>query len=1234
MTTTEISHRRTARIAKLKAMLVERVVVFDGGYGTMIQQHRLSEAEYRGARFADWPSDLKGNNDLLCLTKPEVIAGIHRAYFEAGADIVETNTFNSNAVSLGDYGMEGLARELNLAGARLLRDVADELEAKDGRPRIVAGSIGPATRTASLSPDVNDPSARTVTFDQLAAAYGDQVDGLLDGGVDLLLVETIFDTLNAKAAIFAIKDRLASRGERVPIWISGTITDASGRTLSGQVTEAFFTSIAHAEPLIVGLNCALGAPALRQYVHELARIAPMYVSTYPNAGLPNEFGEYDDTPEFMAETLAEFARSGLVNIVGGCCGTRPDHIAAIAEAVRGIAPRRPVEPAVRLRLAGLEPVTIGPESLFVNVGERTNVTGSRKFAKLIVDGRYEEGLEVARQQVENGAQIIDVNMDEGMLDSAAAMTKFLRLISAEPGIAKVPIMIDSSKWSVIEAGLKNVQGKGVVNSISLKEGEAEFLRQATLVRRYGAAVIVMAFDERGQADSADRKVAICTRAYQLLTETLHFPPEDIIFDPNIFAIATGIEEHNNYAVDYINATRRIKATLPHARVSGGVSNVSFSFRGNDPIREAIHAVFLYHAIQAGMDMGIVNAGGLPVYDDIPKDLLERIEDVVLNRRPDATERLVAVADTARGQAVGQVKDLTWRSLPVEERLAHALVEGIADYIDEDTEEARLRAARPIEVIEGPLMNGMNVVGDLFGAGKMFLPQVVKSARVMKKAVAHLIPYIEAEKSEGQRARGRVLMATVKGDVHDIGKNIVGVVLQCNNFEVIDLGVMVPVAKILETAKREGVDLIGLSGLITPSLEEMTVVATEMERQGFTIPLLIGGATTSRAHTAVKIAPCYSKPVIHVLDASRAVGVAGSLLSDTLKTELVRQVGVEYAAIRTDRANRTPTERRVTIAGARANRQTLDLSIAVPAPDFLGVRAFDNYSLAELVDWIDWTPFFQTWELAGHYPAILTDPVVGKAARDLFDEARTLLDRIVSDQLLRANAVVGVFPANAMGDDILLYGDPTQTRTVGRIHTLRQQHLKSGGKPNLALADFVAPVGSGVLDYVGAFAVSTGIGLDKLAAEFERDHDDYRSIMAKALADRLAEAFAERMHARVRREFWGYAPKESLASEDLIKERYQGIRPAPGYPACPDHTEKGFLFSLLDASRLAGIELTENYAMTPTAAVSGYYFWRPESQYFGVGKVERDQVEDYAARKEWSAAEAERWLAPNLGYDRR
>ena len=1219
---------RAARIAALGPLLAERIVVLDGGYGTLIQQHRLDEAGYRGVRFADWPSDLKGNNDLLCLTQPALIAGIHRSYFEAGADIVETNTFNSNAISLADYRMEALARELNHAGAILAREVADELMARDGRIRFVAGSVGPANRTASLSPDVNDPGARGVTFDQLAEAYADQVDGLLDGGVDLLLVETVFDTLNAKAAIYAIKDRFAVRGERVPIWISGTITDQSGRTLSGQTTEAFFNSIAHADPLIVGLNCALGAPQLREYVHELSRVAPMYVSTYPNAGLPNEFGEYDDTPAFMAEVLAEFGRSHLVNVVGGCCGTTPEHIGAIATAVRGIAPRIPPVPLERLRLAGLEPVTIGPESLFVNVGERTNVTGSRKFARLIAEDRYEEGLELARQQVDNGAQVIDVNMDEGMLDSKAAMIRFLRLIGSEPGIAKVPIMIDSSKWSVIEAGLKNIQGKGVVNSISMKEGEAEFIRQATLVRWYGAAVIVMAFDEQGQADTVERKVAICTRAYRLLTEQVGFPPEDIIFDPNVFAIATGIEEHNGYAVAFIEATRQLKAALPHARISGGVSNVSFSFRGNDPLREAIHTVFLYHAIRAGMDMGIVNAGALPVYDDIPKDLLERIEDVVLDRRPDATERLLAVADSAKSQAGLAKTDLTWRTLPVEERLAHALVEGIADFVEADTEEARLRAARPIDVIEGPLMQGMNVVGDLFGAGKMFLPQVVKSARVMKKAVAYLIPYIEAEKSGEQRAKGRVLMATVKGDVHDIGKNIVGVVLQCNNYQVIDLGVMVPTAKILDTAIREKVDLIGLSGLITPSLEEMTVVASEMERQGFTIPLLIGGATTSKAHTAVKIEPCYSGPVIHVLDASRAVGVASSLLSDTLKLGLVSQVRAEYQGIRASRAERE--ERRVSIAEARANRGTLDLATPVPVPSFLGSRRFDDYPLAELVERIDWTPFFQTWELAGHYPAILEDPTVGKAARDLFQDARALLDRIVRDRLVTARAVVGFYPANAIGDDIALYADPSRSRTVGRIHTLRQQHQKTGTRANLALADFVAPAASGQLDYIGAFAVTAGLGLETLVAEFERQHDDYHSIMAKALADRLAEAFAERMHERVRRDLWGYTPSESLGNEDLVREKYQGIRPAPGYPACPDHTEKGFLFSLLDAPA-SGIELTENFAMTPASSVSGYYFWRPEAQYFGVGKIGPDQVADYAARKGIEIAIAERWLAPSLGY---
>jgi len=1233
MVTSSIQPTRQARIDALTALLAERILVFDGAYGTMIQRHRLSEAQYRGQRFADWPRDLKGNNDLLVLTQPEIIAGIHREYFEAGADLVETNTFNANAISLADYGMESLARELNVEGARLARAVADELTTADGRLRFVAGSIGPANRTASLSPDVNDPAARNVTFDELAAAYADQVDGLLDGGVDILLVETIFDTLNAKAAIFAITDRLAARGERVPIWISGTITDASGRTLSGQTTEAFWHSVAHADPLIVGLNCALGAPQLRPYVQELSRAAGCYVSAYPNAGLPNEFGEYDDTPESMGRTLAEFARSGLLNVVGGCCGTTPDHIRAIAQGVRGIAPRaRPaIEP--RCRLSGLEPVSIGPDSLFVNVGERTNVTGSRKFAKLVAEGQYDAGLEIARQQVENGAQVIDVNMDEGMLDSVAAMRKFLRLIASEPGIAKVPVMIDSSKWSVIEEGLKNVQGKSVVNSISLKEGEAEFLRQATLVRRYGAAVIVMAFDEQGQADSADRKVAICARAYRLLTEKVGFPPEDIIFDPNIFAIATGIEEHANYAVDFIEATRRIKATLPHCLVSGGVSNVSFSFRGNDPIREAIHAVFLYHAIDAGMDMGIVNAGALPVYDDIPKDLLERIEDVVLNRRPDSTERLLAVADTVKGQAKLAQADLTWRSLPVEERLAHALVEGIADYIEADTEEARLRAARPIEVIEGPLMNGMNVVGDLFGAGKMFLPQVVKSARVMKKAVACLIPYIEAEKTEGQRAKGRVLLATVKGDVHDIGKNIVGVVLQCNNFEVIDLGVMVPCARILDTARAEGVDLIGLSGLITPSLEEMTLVAAEMERQGFSLPLLIGGATTSKAHTAVKIEPAYSGPVIHVLDASRAVGVAGSLVSDTLRNDLVAAVKTEYETIRVARAGQTRDDRRIGIEDARANRLALDLSRACPTPTFAGVRAFDDYPLEDLVERIDWTPFFQTWELAGHYPAILDDPTVGKAARDVYDEARRLLDRIVRDRLLTARAVVGFFPANQVGDDIEVYADPTRSRVLGRIHTLRQQHPKSGGRPNLALADFVAPREAGPVDWIGTFAVTAGGRLDELVAAFDRDHDDYHGIMAKALADRLAEAFAERMHERVRTELWGYAAGERLSNDDLIREKYQGIRPAPGYPACPDHTEKGFLFSLLGATERAGIALTESYAMTPTASVSGYYFWRPEAQYFGVGKIGRDQVESYAVRKGLELSEAERWLAPNLGYAR-
>ncbi len=1222
---------RAERVAQLEALLRTRIVVFDGGYGTMIQRHRLEEADFRGERFRDWPQDLKGNNDLLCLTRPEVIRDIHDEYLEAGADIIETNTFSATAVAMADYGMEGIVRELNLAAARLAREAADEAAARTGQPRWVAGSVGPTNRTASISPDVNDPAARGVTFDELRLAYREQIEALLEGGVDLVLIETVYDTLNAKAAIFAAHEAFDALGVTVPFWISGTITDQSGRTLTGQTTEAFFQSIAHAEPLIVGLNCALGAPALREYVQELSRVAPTFVSAYPNAGLPNAFGEYDDTPAFMAEALGEFARSGLVNVVGGCCGTTPEHIRAMATAVRDLSPRPVPTVEPRLRLSGLEPLTAGPPIVFVNVGERTNVTGSRKFARLITESRYEEALEVARQQVENGAQIIDVNMDEGLLDSAAAMRKFLRLVASEPAIAKVPIMIDSSKWSVIEEGLKNVQGRSVVNSISLKEGEEEFLRQARLVRRYGAAVVVMAFDEQGQADTVDRKVTIAARAYRLLTERVGFPPEDIIIDPNIFAIATGIEEHAGYAVDYIEATGRIKSALPHALVSGGVSNVSFSFRGNDPIREAIHAVFLYHAIRAGMDMGIVNAGGLPVYDDIPKDLLERVEDVVLNRRPDATERLLAVADSARSQAAGAEKDLTWRERPVEERLAHALVEGIADYIEADTEEARHRATRPIEVIEGPLMNGMNVVGDLFGSGKMFLPQVVKSARVMKKAVAYLIPYIEAEKEGGAaRAKGKIVLATVKGDVHDIGKNIVAVVLQCNNFETIDLGVMVPTTRILETARREGADLIGLSGLITPSLEEMAVVAGEMERQGFTVPLLIGGATTSKIHTAVKIAPRYSGPVIHVLDASRAVGVAGTMVSDTLRSGAVATIRAEYDALRTARAERPPA-RQLSLEDARRNRLTLSSEPAAPAPSFLGVRTFEHYPLAELAERIDWTPFFQTWELAGHYPAILDDPKVGPAARDLYRDARAMLERIVAESLLEARAVVGFFPANAVGDDIELYPDEGRASVLATVHTLRQQAAKSGTRPNLALADFVASRG-GPADYLGAFAVTAGIGLDRLVAGYEAAHDDYNAILAKALADRLAEAFAERMHERVRRELWGYAADEALSNEDLIRERYQGIRPAPGYPACPDHTEKATLFRLLDAERNAGVRLTENFAMLPTAAVAGWYFWRPEAQYFGVGKLGRDQVADYARRKGLTQAEAERWLAPNLGYD--
>jgi 5-methyltetrahydrofolate--homocysteine methyltransferase len=1231
---------REARLSELQPLLARRILVLDGAMGTMIQSYHLGEKDYRGERFAGWPRDLRGNNDLLSLTQPAIIRAIHQAYLEAGADVLETNSFNSTAISMADYGMEELVYELNHASARLARDVADEFETRTpDAPRYVAGVLGPTNRTASLSPDVNDPGFRNVSFDDLVATYSEAVRGLLDGGADLILVETIFDTLNAKAALFAIEAHFDATGIRVPVMISGTITDASGRTLSGQTTEAFWNSVAHSRPLSVGLNCALGAKALRQYVQELSRVSPAFVSTHPNAGLPNEFGQYDESPEYMAGVLREFAEGGLVNLVGGCCGTTPAHIKAIAEAVAGLPPRRPAAPPSRLRLSGLEPLTIGPESIFVNVGERTNVTGSRKFARLVLAGDYEAGLEIARQQVESGAQMIDVNMDEGMLDSQQAMSTFVKLIASEPDISRVPLVIDSSKWSVIEAGLKCVQGKGVVNSISLKEGEESFIRQATLVRRYGAAVIVMAFDEQGQADTAERKVEICRRAYRILTERVGFSPEDIIFDPNIFAIATGIEEHNNYALDYIEATRRIKAELPGVLVSGGVSNVSFAFRGNDPVREAIHAVFLYHAIEAGMDMGIVNAGQLPIYTDIPPELLERVEDVVLNRRPDATDRLLEVADSVRGQAAGQTANLEWRKAPVAERLAHALVEGIADYIVEDTEEARKQAERPIHVIEGPLMDGMNIVGDLFGAGKMFLPQVVKSARVMKRAVAHLIPYIEAEKlalgdESEAKSNGRVLLATVKGDVHDIGKNIVGVVLQCNNYEVIDLGVMVPCARILETARTEQVDIIGLSGLITPSLEEMSFVAGEMQREGFTIPLLIGGATTSRVHTAVKIEPNYKGPTVHVIDASRAVGVAGNLRSDTLRPDYVAGVRAEYQDVRTQRGTRKAEERHQSIADARKNRLSIDWKAPTPPkPCFIGVRALEDYPLEELVPLIDWTPFFQTWELAGHYPAILSDPVVGPAASSLFRDARELLDRIVRQRLLSARGVFGFFPANSVGDDIELYADSGRAEARATIHTIRQQMVKPPGRPNLALADFVAPRETGLADYIGAFAVTAGGGIESLVTGFEATHDDYNAILTKALADRLAEAFAELLHQRVRREFWGYAPDEALDNEGLIKERYQGIRPAPGYPACPDHTEKRILFDLLRVEESAGITLTESFAMLPAASVSGYYFSHPQSQYFGVGKIERDQVEDYARRKGMDVAAVERWLSPNLNYER-
>jgi 5-methyltetrahydrofolate--homocysteine methyltransferase len=1226
------------RIRLLKEQLEQRILVLDGAMGTMIQSYQLSEADFRGERFADHAKDLQGNNDLLNLTQPAIIRAIHTAYLAAGADIIETNTFNATAISQADYQLGQLGYEMNLAAAQLAVQARDAFE--EERPeyrgrKFVAGALGPTNRTASLSPDVNDPSSRNVTFAQLAAAYGDAARGLLDGGADFLLVETIYDTLNAKAAIFAIKSAFEERGRETPLMISGTITDASGRTLSGQTTEAFWNSVRHAEPLIVGLNCALGAGAFREYIGEMSRIADAYVSIYPNAGLPNEFGDFDDTPEYMRDVLREYAENGFVNIVGGCCGTTPTYIKQFAEIVQDLRPRAVPEASRLTRLSGLEPLNLTPELNFVNIGERTNVTGSRRFARLILNGEYEEALSVARQQVENGAQMIDVNMDEGMLDAEAAMVKFLNLVATEPDIARVPVVIDSSKWSVIEAGLKCVQGKAVVNSLSLKEGEAAFIEQAKLARRYGAAVIVMAFDEKGQADTVERKVAICGRAYALLTKEVGFPPEEIIFDPNVFAIATGIEEHNEYGRAYIEATRQIKEQLPHALVSGGVSNISFSFRGNDGVREAIHSAFLYHAIQAGMDMGIVNAGQLAVYEEVDAPLLERVEDVLFNRRPDATERLVEIAETVKGQSIRQEKDLSWREAPVDERLAYALVQGIGEYIIEDTEEARRQAGQTIEVIEGPLMDGMNRVGDLFGAGKMFLPQVVKSARVMKQAVGYLVPFLQAEQAGQElRAKGKVLLATVKGDVHDIGKNIVGVVLQCNNYEVIDLGVMVPTNQLLEIARREKVDIIGLSGLITPSLEEMRYVAAEMTREEFDVPLLIGGATTSKVHTAVKIEPNYSRgPVVHVVDASRAVGVVSNLLSVTRREPFTAEIANEYASIRKKHAGRRAVKRLRPLEEARQYGFKSDWTgYDPPAPAFTGQRVFDDYDLAEIGDYIDWTPFFKAWELSGRYPAIMDDEVVGETARALFRDAQALLGCIVGKKWLTAKGVIGLYPANSVGDDIELYENGNGRERLAVIHTLRQQMEKPPGRPNYALADFVAPSDSGQQDYLGAFVVTAGIGLEEVVQRFEAAGDDYHAIMAKALADRLAEAFAELMHRRVRREFWGYAPDEELDTEALISESYLGIRPAPGYPACPDHTEKGILFDLLNAPDKTGITLTESFAMQPAASVSGYYFSHPGAAYFGVGRIGKDQVEDYAIRKGMDLVTVEKWLAPVLGYE--
>ncbi|EPE4789541.1 methionine synthase [Vibrio vulnificus] len=1218
--------------AQIEAQLKQRILLIDGGMGTMIQGYKLQEQDYRGERFSDWHSDLKGNNDLLVLTQPQLIKEIHHAYLEAGADILETNTFNATTIAMADYDMESLSEEINFAAAKLAREAADEWTAKNpAKPRYVAGVLGPTNRTCSISPDVNDPGYRNVSFDELVAAYSESTRALIRGGSDLILIETIFDTLNAKACAFAVESVFEELGFALPVMISGTITDASGRTLSGQTTEAFYNSLRHVRPISFGLNCALGPDELRPYVEELSRISETFVSTHPNAGLPNAFGEYDLSPEEMAEHVKEWAQSGFLNLIGGCCGTTPEHIRHMAMAVEGVSPRVLPEIPVACRLSGLEPLTIAKDTLFVNVGERTNVTGSARFKRLIKEELYDEALDVAREQVENGAQIIDINMDEGMLDAEACMVRFLNLCASEPEISKVPIMVDSSKWEVIEAGLKCIQGKGIVNSISLKEGKEKFVEQAKLIRRYGAAVIVMAFDEVGQADTRERKLEICTKAYRILVDEVGFPPEDVIFDPNIFAVATGIDEHNNYAVDFIEAVADIKRDLPHAMISGGVSNVSFSFRGNNYVREAIHAVFLYHCFKNGMDMGIVNAGQLEIYDNVPEKLREAVEDVVLNRRDDATERLLEIAEEYRENAVGKQEDasaLEWRTWSVEKRLEHALVKGITEFIVEDTEEARLNASKPLEVIEGPLMDGMNVVGDLFGEGKMFLPQVVKSARVMKQAVAHLEPFINASKQAGS-SNGKILLATVKGDVHDIGKNIVGVVLQCNNYEIIDLGVMVPCEQILKVAKEQQVDIIGLSGLITPSLDEMVHVAKEMERLGFDLPLLIGGATTSKAHTAVKIEQNYSHPVVYVNNASRAVGVCTSLLSDELRPAFVERLQADYELVRDQHNRKKPRTKPVTLEVARANKVAIDWqSYTPPAPSQPGVHVFDDFDVATLRQYIDWTPFFLTWSLVGKYPTIFEHEEVGEEAKRLFEDANEWLDRIEQEGLLKARGMCGLFPAASVGDDIEVYTDESRTQVAKVLHNLRQQTEKPKGA-NYCLSDYVAPKESGKKDWIGAFAVTGGVNERELADQFKAQGDDYNAIMIQAVADRLAEAFAEYLHERVRKEIWGYAADENLSNEELIREKYQGIRPAPGYPACPEHTEKGPLWELLNVEETIGMSLTSSYAMWPGASVSGWYFSHPDSRYFAIAQIQQDQVESYAERKGWDLLEAEKWLGPNI-----